>query len=77
MIVVMMVMMIVVMMMMIVVMMVMMMMMMMMVMMVVLSHQAPEQDEVLQSIDRAIESIHNVAMTSGGKYNLEQRNILQ
>lgn len=38
---------------------------------------APEQDEVLQSIDRAIEAIHNVAMTNGGKYNLEQRNILQ
>ncbi|XP_050956580.1 NCK-interacting protein with SH3 domain [Labeo rohita] len=38
---------------------------------------APEQDEVLQSIDRAIEAIHNVAMTNGGKYNLEQRDILQ
>uniref|UniRef100_A0A8C1BT04 SH3 domain-containing protein n=1 Tax=Cyprinus carpio carpio TaxID=630221 RepID=A0A8C1BT04_CYPCA len=37
----------------------------------------PEQDEVLQSIDRAIEAIHNVAMTNGGKYNLEQRDILQ
>uniref|UniRef100_A0A8C1UIU3 NCK interacting protein with SH3 domain n=1 Tax=Cyprinus carpio TaxID=7962 RepID=A0A8C1UIU3_CYPCA len=38
---------------------------------------APEQDEVLQSVDRAIEAIHNVAMTNGGKYNLEQRDILQ
>ncbi|KAI7790828.1 NCK-interacting protein with SH3 domain-like [Triplophysa rosa] len=38
---------------------------------------APEHDEVLQSIDRAIESIHNVAMTNGGKYNLEQRDVLQ
>ncbi|XP_023699036.1 NCK-interacting protein with SH3 domain isoform X2 [Paramormyrops kingsleyae] len=39
--------------------------------------QAPEQDEVLQSIDRAIEGIHNRAMKSGGKYNLEQREVLQ
>ncbi|XP_041744519.2 NCK-interacting protein with SH3 domain-like isoform X1 [Coregonus clupeaformis] len=39
--------------------------------------QAPEQDEVLQSIDRAIEEIHNVAMKNGGKYNLEQRDVLQ
>ncbi|XP_013987394.1 NCK-interacting protein with SH3 domain isoform X2 [Salmo salar] len=39
--------------------------------------QAPEQDEVLQSIDRAIEGIHNVAMKNGGKYNLEQRDVLQ
>uniref|UniRef100_A0A8C2IQP7 NCK interacting protein with SH3 domain n=1 Tax=Cyprinus carpio TaxID=7962 RepID=A0A8C2IQP7_CYPCA len=39
--------------------------------------KVPEQDEVLQSIDRAIEAIHNVAMTNGGKYNLEQRDILQ
>ncbi|XP_077085969.1 NCK-interacting protein with SH3 domain [Siphateles boraxobius] len=38
---------------------------------------APEQDEVLQSIDRAIEAIHNVAMTNAGKYNLEQRDVLQ
>uniref|UniRef100_A0A673L313 SH3 domain-containing protein n=1 Tax=Sinocyclocheilus rhinocerous TaxID=307959 RepID=A0A673L313_9TELE len=38
---------------------------------------APEQDEVLQSVDQAIEAIHNVAMTNGGKYNLEQRDILQ
>ncbi|XP_051549595.1 NCK-interacting protein with SH3 domain-like [Myxocyprinus asiaticus] len=38
---------------------------------------APEHDEVLQSIDRAIEAIHNVAMTNGGKYNLEQRDVLQ
>ncbi|XP_056303812.1 NCK-interacting protein with SH3 domain-like [Danio aesculapii] len=38
---------------------------------------APEQDEVLQSIDLAIEAIHNVAMTNGGKYNLEQRDVLQ
>ncbi|XP_056129696.1 NCK-interacting protein with SH3 domain-like [Lampris incognitus] len=39
--------------------------------------QAPEQDEVIQSIDRAIEGIHNVAMKNGGKYNLEQRDVLQ
>ncbi|XP_067101368.1 NCK-interacting protein with SH3 domain-like [Osmerus mordax] len=39
--------------------------------------QAPEQDDVLQSIDRAIEGIHNVAMKNGGKYNLEQRDVLQ
>ncbi|XP_064160330.1 NCK-interacting protein with SH3 domain-like isoform X1 [Anguilla rostrata] len=39
--------------------------------------QAPEQDEVLQSIDRAIEGIHNTAMKNGGKYNLEQREVLQ
>uniref|UniRef100_A0A8C7FN94 NCK interacting protein with SH3 domain n=1 Tax=Oncorhynchus kisutch TaxID=8019 RepID=A0A8C7FN94_ONCKI len=39
--------------------------------------QAPEQDEVLQSIDRAIEGIHNLAMKNGGKYNLEQRDMLQ
>ncbi|KAM9814172.1 NCK-interacting protein with SH3 domain [Neosynchiropus ocellatus] len=39
--------------------------------------QAPEQDEVLQSIDRAIEGIHNVALKNGGKYNLEQRDVLQ
>ncbi|KAL4630685.1 NCK-interacting protein with SH3 domain isoform X2 [Arapaima gigas] len=39
--------------------------------------QAPEQDMVLQSIDRAIEAIHNVAMSNGGKYNLEQRDVLQ
>uniref|UniRef100_A0A665TCQ5 SH3 domain-containing protein n=1 Tax=Echeneis naucrates TaxID=173247 RepID=A0A665TCQ5_ECHNA len=38
--------------------------------------QAPEQDEVLQSIDRAIEGIHNVALKNGGKYNLEQRDVL-
>ncbi|KAM9443661.1 NCK-interacting protein with SH3 domain [Clarias gariepinus] len=38
---------------------------------------APEHDEVLQSIDRAIEGIHNVAMKNGGKYNLEQRDMLQ
>ncbi|XP_051977793.1 NCK-interacting protein with SH3 domain-like [Xyrauchen texanus] len=37
----------------------------------------PKHDEVLQSIDRAIEAIHNVAMTNGGKYNLEQRDVLQ
>ncbi|KAF7249802.1 NCK-interacting protein with SH3 domain [Varanus komodoensis] len=36
-----------------------------------------EQDVVLQSIDRAIEAIHNVAMKNGGKYNLEQRDVLQ
>lgn len=39
--------------------------------------QTPEQDVVLQSIDRAIESIHNTAMKNGGKYNLEQRDVLQ
>ncbi|XP_034022423.1 NCK-interacting protein with SH3 domain-like isoform X2 [Thalassophryne amazonica] len=39
--------------------------------------QTPEQDEVLQSIDRAIEGIHNVALKNGGKYNLEQRDVLQ
>lgn len=39
--------------------------------------QAPEHDEVLQSIDRAIEGIHNVALKNGGKYNLEQRDVLQ
>ncbi|XP_026993211.2 NCK-interacting protein with SH3 domain isoform X2 [Tachysurus fulvidraco] len=39
--------------------------------------QAPEHDEVLQSIDRAIEGIHNVAMKNDGKYNLEQRDVLQ
>ncbi|KAM7006839.1 NCK-interacting protein with SH3 domain isoform 2-T2 [Tautogolabrus adspersus] len=39
--------------------------------------QAPEQDDVLQSIDRAIEGIHNVALKNGGKYNLEQRDVLQ
>ncbi|KAK2821145.1 hypothetical protein Q7C36_020488 [Tachysurus vachellii] len=39
--------------------------------------QAPEHDEVLQSIDRAIEGIHNVAMKNDGKYNLEQRDMLQ
>ncbi|XP_062842233.1 NCK-interacting protein with SH3 domain-like [Trichomycterus rosablanca] len=38
---------------------------------------APEHDEVLQSIDRAIEGVHNVAMKNGGKYNLEQREVLQ
>ncbi|XP_077583458.1 NCK-interacting protein with SH3 domain [Stigmatopora nigra] len=39
--------------------------------------KAPEQDEVLQSIDRAIEGIHNVALKNAGKYNLEQRDVLQ
>nr|XP_033782299.1 NCK-interacting protein with SH3 domain isoform X1 [Geotrypetes seraphini] len=39
--------------------------------------QVQEQDVVLQSIDRAIEAIHNAAMTNGGKYNLEQRDVLQ
>lgn len=43
----------------------------------VFMRQAPEQDEVLQSIDRAIEGIHNVALKNGGKYNLEQRDVLQ
>uniref|UniRef100_A0A4W3KKY8 NCK interacting protein with SH3 domain n=1 Tax=Callorhinchus milii TaxID=7868 RepID=A0A4W3KKY8_CALMI len=36
-----------------------------------------QQDLVLQSIDRAIEAIHNAAMENGGKYNLEQREVLQ
>ncbi|XP_042705737.1 NCK-interacting protein with SH3 domain isoform X2 [Chrysemys picta bellii] len=39
--------------------------------------QVLEQDVVLQSIDRAIEAIHNAAMKNGGKYNLEQRDVLQ
>uniref|UniRef100_A0A8C9TQ80 NCK interacting protein with SH3 domain n=1 Tax=Scleropages formosus TaxID=113540 RepID=A0A8C9TQ80_SCLFO len=39
--------------------------------------QAPEQDVVLQSVDRAIEAVHNVAMKNGGRYNLEQRDVLQ
>ncbi|XP_053576707.1 NCK-interacting protein with SH3 domain [Bombina bombina] len=39
--------------------------------------QVQEQDIVLQSIDRAIEAIHNAAMTNDGKYNLEQRDVLQ
>uniref|UniRef100_A0A8D0L3D9 NCK interacting protein with SH3 domain n=1 Tax=Sphenodon punctatus TaxID=8508 RepID=A0A8D0L3D9_SPHPU len=39
--------------------------------------QVLEQDVVLQSIDRAIEAIHNSAMKNGGKYNLEQRDVLQ
>ncbi|XP_070789724.1 NCK-interacting protein with SH3 domain [Pituophis catenifer annectens] len=39
--------------------------------------QVLEQDVVLQSIDRAIEAIHNEAMKNGGKYNLEQRDVLQ
>uniref|UniRef100_A0A8C4TNH8 NCK interacting protein with SH3 domain n=1 Tax=Erpetoichthys calabaricus TaxID=27687 RepID=A0A8C4TNH8_ERPCA len=39
--------------------------------------QTPQQDEVLQSIDRAIETIHNAAMKNAGKYNLEQRDVLQ
>nr|AAH79999.1 MGC81740 protein [Xenopus laevis] len=39
--------------------------------------QVQEQDVVLQSIDRAIETIHNAAMKNGGKYNLEQRDVLQ
>uniref|UniRef100_A0A8D0E7E5 NCK interacting protein with SH3 domain n=1 Tax=Salvator merianae TaxID=96440 RepID=A0A8D0E7E5_SALMN len=39
--------------------------------------QMLEQDVVLQSIDRAIEAIHNAAMKNGGKYNLEQRDVLQ
>ncbi|KAG8435941.1 hypothetical protein GDO86_007151 [Hymenochirus boettgeri] len=39
--------------------------------------QVQEQDVVLQSIDRAIETIHNSAMNNGGKYNLEQRDVLQ
>ncbi|XP_069062319.1 NCK-interacting protein with SH3 domain isoform X2 [Pleurodeles waltl] len=36
-----------------------------------------EQDEVLLSIDRAIEAIHNASMKNGGKYNLDQRDVLQ
>ncbi|XP_066473785.1 NCK-interacting protein with SH3 domain isoform X3 [Tiliqua scincoides] len=39
--------------------------------------QVLEQDVVLQSIDRAIEAIHNAAMKNGGRYNLEQRDVLQ
>ncbi|XP_043374139.1 NCK-interacting protein with SH3 domain isoform X2 [Dermochelys coriacea] len=39
--------------------------------------QVLEQDVVLQSVDRAIEAIHNAAMKNGGKYNLEQRDVLQ
>ncbi|XP_074908744.1 NCK-interacting protein with SH3 domain isoform X1 [Buteo buteo] len=39
--------------------------------------QVLEQDVVLQSIDRAIEAVHNAAMQNGGKYNLEQRDVLQ
>ncbi|NXJ75364.1 SPN90 protein, partial [Trogon melanurus] len=39
--------------------------------------QVLEQDVVLQSIDRAIEAVHNAAMKNGGKYNLEQRDVLQ
>ncbi|XP_020854777.1 LOW QUALITY PROTEIN: NCK-interacting protein with SH3 domain [Phascolarctos cinereus] len=39
--------------------------------------QGLEQDVVLQSIDRAIEAVHNAAMKNGGKYNLEQRDVLQ
>eukprot|EP00062_Callorhinchus_milii_P006276 gi/632946844/ref/XP_007888759.1/ PREDICTED: NCK-interacting protein with SH3 domain [Callorhinchus milii] len=39
--------------------------------------QSNQQDLVLQSIDRAIEAIHNAAMENGGKYNLEQREVLQ
>ncbi|PKU42209.1 hypothetical protein llap_7481 [Limosa lapponica baueri] len=40
-------------------------------------HEVLEQDVVLQSIDRAIEAVHNAAMKNGGKYNLEQRDVLQ
>ncbi|XP_072328088.1 NCK-interacting protein with SH3 domain isoform X3 [Scyliorhinus torazame] len=36
-----------------------------------------QQDLVLQSIDRAIEAIHNSAIKTGGKYNLQQREVLQ
>ncbi|XP_067855126.1 NCK-interacting protein with SH3 domain-like isoform X2 [Heptranchias perlo] len=39
--------------------------------------ESNHQDLVLQSIDRAIEAIHNAAMKTGGKYNLEQREVLQ
>lgn len=39
--------------------------------------QVLEQDVVLQFIDRAIEAVHNAAMKNGGKYNLEQRDVLQ
>ncbi|XP_032892790.1 NCK-interacting protein with SH3 domain isoform X3 [Amblyraja radiata] len=39
--------------------------------------ESNQQDLVLQSIDRAIEAIHNAAMKTGGKYNLEQREVLQ
>uniref|UniRef100_A0A8C4R3J9 NCK interacting protein with SH3 domain n=1 Tax=Eptatretus burgeri TaxID=7764 RepID=A0A8C4R3J9_EPTBU len=34
-------------------------------------------DSVVLSIDRAIETIHNLAMENGGKYTLEQREVLQ
>ncbi|XP_067907420.1 NCK-interacting protein with SH3 domain-like isoform X2 [Heterodontus francisci] len=39
--------------------------------------ESNQQDLVLQSIDRAIEAIHNAAMKTGGKYNLQQREVLQ
>ncbi|XP_078065420.1 NCK-interacting protein with SH3 domain isoform X4 [Mustelus asterias] len=39
--------------------------------------QTNQQDLVLQSIDRAIEAIHNTAIKTGGKYNLQQREVLQ
>ncbi|XP_072136869.1 NCK-interacting protein with SH3 domain isoform X4 [Mobula birostris] len=39
--------------------------------------ESNQHDLVLQSIDRAIEAIHNAAMKAGGKYNLEQREVLQ
>ncbi|CAJ0962340.1 unnamed protein product [Ranitomeya imitator] len=44
---------------------------------ITLKWKVQEQDVVLQSIDRAIEAIHNAAMKNGGKYNLEQRDVLQ
>ncbi|XP_078400002.1 NCK-interacting protein with SH3 domain isoform X2 [Cetorhinus maximus] len=39
--------------------------------------ESNQQDLVLQSIDRAIEAIHNAAIKTGGKYNLQQREVLQ
>ncbi|KAL8182616.1 UNVERIFIED_CONTAM: hypothetical protein K2H54_058650 [Gekko kuhli] len=39
--------------------------------------QVLEQDVVLQSIDRAVEAIHNAAMENGEKRNLEQGDVLQ
>ncbi|XP_072438909.1 NCK-interacting protein with SH3 domain isoform X2 [Chiloscyllium punctatum] len=43
----------------------------------IVKDQLNQQDLVLQSIDRAIEAIHNAAIKTGGKYNLQQREVLQ
>ncbi|XP_059505528.1 NCK-interacting protein with SH3 domain-like isoform X4 [Stegostoma tigrinum] len=43
----------------------------------IIKDQLNQQDLVLQSIDRAIEAIHNAAIKTGGKYNLQQREVLQ